>query len=120
MMLSKDEIAADKDLDEILGDLKNKRNTLEEELQIIKRRSSIPIWKFCDKNELIFIETIKKVLLSGNKTLTKAFLRTIISKIDVKPTEVTIIGSNIQMLNAISKTKMGTSNEVPTIVSMWQ
>jgi hypothetical protein len=51
---------------------------------------------------------------------TKAFLRTIISKMDVKPTEVTIIGSNIPMLNAISKTKMGTSNEVPTFVSMWR
>ena len=120
MMLSKDQIAADKDLDEILDDLKNKRNTLEEDLQVINRRSSIPIWKFGDKKKLIFIEAIKKVLMSSDKNLTKAFLRTIITKIEVKPTEVTIIGSNMQMLNAISKTKMGTSNEVPTFVSMWR
>lgn len=90
---------------------------LEEELQIIKRRSSIPIWKFGDKKKMIFIKIIKKVLLSNDKSLTKAFL---ISRIDVKPTEATISGSNIQMLNAISKTKMGTSIEVPTFVSMWR
>jgi site-specific DNA recombinase len=120
MILSKDEITADKDLNEILDDLKSKRNTLAEELEIIKRRSSIPIWKFGDKKKLIFIKTIKKVLLSGDKRLTKAFLRTIISKIDVKPTEVTIIESNIQMLNAISKAKVAASNEVPTFVSMWR
>lgn len=120
MMLSKEKIAVDKDLDELLDDLKNKRNTLEEELLIIKRRSSIPIWKFGDKKKLMFIKIIKKVLLYNDKNLTKAFLRSIISRIDVKPTEATIIGGNIQMLNAISKTKMGTSNEVPIFVSMWR
>jgi len=119
-MISKEQIAADPELDDVLDDLKKKRNTLEEELKNIKRRTNLPIWKFGDKKINAFMKVVQNVLLSEDSLLTKSFLRTIIDRIEVSPSKLTMVGSNMNMMYAISKTKMGTSSEVPTFVSMWR
>ena len=120
LMLSTEEIAADEDLDELLNDLKCKRKTLEIELKQIKQRAHLPIWKFGDAKIQLFVKAVRKVLFSKDRTLTKSFLRATIDRIDVRSTEIEIVGSNMAMINAISKTKMGTSYEVPTSVSIWR
>lgn len=120
LMLSTEEIAADDDLDELLSDLKSKRKTLELELKQITQRAHLPIWKFGDAKIQLFVKAVKNVLFSEDRTLTKSFLRATIDRIDASSTKIEVIGSNMGMINAISKTKMGTSFEVPTSVSIWR
>lgn len=120
LMLSSEEIAIDKDLEELIDDLKRKRKTLENDLMQIKQRAHLPIWKFGESKIIKFTEIVKKVLFSEDVTLVKSFLKTVIERIDVSVEDISIVGSNMGMIHAISKTKMGTSNEVPIFVSIWR
>jgi vacuolar-type H+-ATPase subunit D/Vma8 len=119
-MLSTEEITADDDLEELLIDLKNKRKTLQGELKQISQRAHLPIWKFGDAKIELFVKAVKKVLFSEDRTLTKSFLRATIDRIEVSSSKMEVIGSKMGMINAISKTKMGTSLEVPISVSIWR
>lgn len=120
LMLSREEISSDEDLNELLSDLRKKKHTLKSELEDVKRRSQIPIWKFGETKVDTFTKITKMVLLGSDHDYRKSFLRATISQITVDNENLTFKGSNLALLDLVSKTKMGTSNEVPTFVSIWR
>ncbi|SEL12243.1 Site-specific DNA recombinase [Colwellia chukchiensis] len=112
------------EMDEVLKEnLDNKKVALEEvgfSIQQIQMRSKIPLKKFGPNQINAFVKASKKVLAGSNEDITKQLLLKIVDKILVSKKKVTVFGSNFKLAEIVSKTKMGTSLEVPTFVSIWR
>jgi len=60
------------------------------------------------------------VLSGTNLENSKQVLLKIIDKILVNKDKIEVLGLNFKIAEFVSKTKMGTSDEVPTFVSIWR
>jgi hypothetical protein len=67
-----------------------------------------------------FVNATINVLALSNKENTKQILLKIIDKIIIGKEKIEVFGGKFKLAEFVSKTKMGTSNEVPTFVSMWR
>jgi len=118
--VSQNQLKLDDHLNCYLEGLKNQKETLQKEIEDIKRRSKLSYWRFGDKNKAKFINAVLDVFSDNNKIAAKAYLLAIVDIITVSVDEVIIKGGNYKLVNSISKTKTGTSNEVPISVSEWR
>jgi DNA invertase Pin-like site-specific DNA recombinase len=118
--VSQNQLKLDETLSEFLESQKKEQKTLEIEIELIKKRTNLALWKFGDNQKELFIKVIREVFSSGNVNASKAYLLAIVDKIIVRPNEIEVSGANMKLLNTISETKMGTSIEVPIYVSIWR
>jgi len=101
--------------------LTNRVSSIEEEIHFLKRSSSLPIFKFGEGKVELFLKQFKRAIFeSNNPELVKSYLMCVIDRIEVTSDKALIKGGKVQLMETISKTKMGTSNEVPTFVSIWR
>jgi site-specific DNA recombinase len=112
------------ELDETLkGNLNNNKTALQNvnySIDEIKSRSKLPLRKFGNAQITCFINAIIKVFVRSNEENSKQILLKVIDKILVGKDKIEVIGARFKLAEFVSKTKMGTSNEVPTFVSMWR
>ena len=96
-------------------------SSIEEEIHFLKRSSSLPIFKFGEGKVELFLKQFKSALFDSNKPeLAKSYLMTVIDKIEVTSDKALIKRGKVRLMETISKTKMGTPNEVPIFVSIWR
>jgi DNA invertase Pin-like site-specific DNA recombinase len=101
--------------------LKKENDYIEKEIIFLKKTTTLPFLKFGKNKVTYFIENMKKALVNKkDDELLKAYLMSVIDKIEVSSTQATIKGSKVKLMSAISQTKMGTPSGVPTLVSMWR
>jgi DNA invertase Pin-like site-specific DNA recombinase len=112
------------ELDETLNELLESKNftltKLTQSINSIKKRAQLPLKKFGKNQITTFVKATKEVLTDTNKEGCKQLLMKVIEKVSVSETKITVYGTKFQLAELVSKTKMGTSNEVPTFVSMWR
>jgi DNA invertase Pin-like site-specific DNA recombinase len=119
-MMSIGELELEATLCEHLQNLKNSLSRQDLEITELKKRRLLSIKSFGINQTHKFVGIAKEVLTKNNIEASKAFLKTIITKIIVSPRNVKIEGNNFQLASTVSQTKMGTSNKVPIFVSMWR
>jgi hypothetical protein len=110
----------DETLNENLQNKKTQLKALEKSIEVIKCRSKIPLKKFGKNHIQMFVEAATLILSNSNTDSCKQLLLKIIDKILVKKNEIIVRGTKFILAEFVSKTKMGTSLEVPTFVSIWR
>jgi site-specific DNA recombinase len=112
------------EMDETLKEnLQNKKSILSNvnfSIDEIKTRAKLPLKKFGKPQVEAFVKAAINVLSGTNQENSKQVLLKIIDKILVNKEKIEVFGSNFKIAEFVSKTKMGTSNEVPIFVSMWR
>jgi len=112
------------EMDETLKEnLQNKKyilNNLNFSIDEIKTRAKLPLKKFGKPQVEAFVKATINVLSATNQENSKQVLLKIIDKILVNKEKIEVFGSNFRIAEFVSKTKMGTSSEVPTFVSIWR
>lgn len=93
---------------------------LTDKVKAIKLRARLPLKNF-GKNQIdCFAEAAKEILLNTNTECCKQLLLKLVSNITVGKNEITVRGANFRLAEFVSKTKMGTPNEVPTFITIWR
>jgi DNA invertase Pin-like site-specific DNA recombinase len=109
--------------DTLKENLENKKTILSNvnfSIDEIKTRAKLPLKKFGKPQVEAFVKAAISVLSGTNLENSKQVLLKIIDKILVNKEKIEVFGSNFKIAEFVSKTKMGTSNEVPTFVSIWR
>jgi site-specific DNA recombinase len=119
-LISEQRIELDDTLSEHLRSLKNKSLIQKLEIEELNKRQFLAIRNFGEKQTKLFIQVAKTILNNKSEEAKKAFLSALVTNIIVTRRGINIEGNNFQMASAISQTKMGTINMVPTFVSMWR
>ncbi|MBA6357488.1 MULTISPECIES: recombinase family protein [unclassified Colwellia] len=119
-MISIGELVLEATLCDHLQNLKNSLSIQDLEITELKKRRFLSIKSFGTKQIQRFVDIAKEVLTNNDIEARKAFLKTVITEIIVTPRSAKIEGNNFQLASTVSQTKMGTTNVVPTLVSMWR
>jgi len=119
-MVAEEILELDDTLKENLNDNKSALKNVNYSIDEIKTRAKLPLKKFGKAQIAGFVKAIIKVLARSNEENSKQILLKIIDKIVVGKDKMEVVGAKFKLAEFISKTKMGTSNEVPTFVSMWR
>jgi hypothetical protein len=115
------EIEVDNYFKSHIDDLKKEDHYLKHEVIKLQKQTSLPFKKFGVNQINLFTEEMKKILLdTKNEALLKRYLSVIIEKITVYNHKAIVTGSKLNLAILASKTKRGTSNEVPPFVSIWR
>ena len=120
-----DQIAMKQDLmddsyAEYLAGLQNQRSELQGKIETIKAQGRLLLRKFGEKQIDNFVGVIRRVFKELDNDSKKALYLNLLKEVRVYPNKITISGSKLGMLNMVSKTKEGTSELVPSFVSMWR
>jgi len=112
------------EMDETLKEnLQNKKSVLSNinySIDEIKTRAKLPLKKFGKPQVEAFVKATVSVLSNQNQENSKQILLKIIDRILVNKDKIEVCGANFKIAEFVSKTKMGTSYEVPTFVSIWR
>jgi site-specific DNA recombinase len=119
-MVADEVFEMDETLSENLQNKKSVLNNVNYSIDEIKTRAKLPLKKFGKPQVEIFVKAAINVLSDANQENSKQVLLKIIDKILVTKEKIEVLGCNFKIAEFVSKTKMGTSNEVPTFVSMWR
>jgi hypothetical protein len=119
-MVAEEILVLDDTLKENLNDNKSALKNVNYSIDEIKTRSKLPLKKFGKAQIASFVKATIKVLACSNEENSKQILLRVIDKILVDKEKIEVIGAKFKLAEFVSKTKMGTSNEVPTFVSMWR
>ena len=111
-------LVLDDTLKENLNDNKSALKNVNYSIDEIKTRSKLPLKKFGKAQITSFVKATIKVLARSNEVNSKQILLKVIDKILVGKEKIEVIGAKFKLAEFVSKTKMGTSNEVPIFVSM--
>lgn len=120
-LLSEEKISLDDTLSKHIATLRKQIKALQIQREALEREASSRIWNYGKEQIKLFIESSFQILASNNHNAIKAFLSSIVSKIEVYPKAVKIVGMNYALVDRISKAKkVGTSLEVPTSLLIWR
>jgi len=114
------QITLDVTLKSHLSNLIKEQSFLKKENDYLRQQNNIAILKFGERKAKAFCKAIKKAIKESGDEFLKSLLLATVKEIKVFKEEVSIKSYNYQLVNTVSKTKMGTSIEVPTLVSMWR
>ena len=67
-----------------------------------------------------FGKALRLLLQAKDSSLVKGYIQMLVDEIVVEEEEVTIRGSYAGLAHALHKMKMGTSNQVPTVIYDWR
>ena len=112
------------ELDDILKEnLEQKKRSLgsiTNSIEQIRARTKLPLKKFGTKQIEAFVQAAQDVLTNQSNESAKQLLLLLVSNILIYKEKLIISGVKFNLAEIISKTKMGTSNEVPMFVSIWR
>ena len=121
--ISESIIPPDSETLEYLAKLKNSKTVNEEKVDLLKQRIKLPLKKFGRSHIKAFIKATKKVFSIKNRGSVKQLLISLIDKIEVTDKKITVFGPKYKLIELVSKTRIekeGTSEEVPSFVSIWR
>ncbi len=120
-LLSEEKISLDETLNDHISVLRKQIKVLQSQRESVERAASSRIWNYGREQIKLFIENSFQILASNNHNAIKAYLSSIVSRIEVYPKTMKIVGMNYALVDKISKTKkVGTSSEVPTSLLIWR
>jgi DNA invertase Pin-like site-specific DNA recombinase len=119
-MLSNDKISLDDTLTEHLNNKRHEFSNINSSIEDLKYQLKLPLKKFGKAQINRFVEVTKMVLAQSNQETSKQILIKIIDKILVRKEKIEVYCGKFKLVEFVSKTKMGTSKEVPIFVSMWR
>ncbi|WP_269517924.1 recombinase family protein [Alteromonas sp. BMJM2] len=118
--VSESKLKVDEYFENHMNLLKRQHETLEQELNDVKRASELPILKFGRTKTNEFLKHLKAAFFENrDEELIKSYLLAVVDKMEVSRTRIKITGQNEKLISLISKQKMDTKL-VPTSVSIWR
>lgn len=94
--------------------------TIERSIDVLDKKTRIPLMHFGKHHIEQFLFACEKVLLGGNVEATKALLLATVKEIKVYEDKVDFIGGNLQILANIESNKAGNPEGVPSLISIWR
>ena len=91
-------------------------------IQITEARTSVipPAIEFLWPSQVnTFGNALRRLLQDKDSTLIKSYVRLLVDEIVVQDDEAVIRGSYAALANALQQMKMGTCNQVPTVIPNW-
>jgi len=114
-------IDLDSTLTEHIESQQQRISSFTREIDVLKKRQSLPIKDFGKRHVASFIKAVRENLENPDSQFAKSYLQAIVKEIRVTRSEVTVVGSNFNLVSTVSRWCPSTPNiGVPRHFSEWR